>query len=350
MSEHANLMAAATIDPSDGTGHMKPVCWGVLSVSAHYRRRVHPGMSKSPMVELRAIASRSAAKAADAARELGIPHGYGSYDELLADPAIEAVYIPLPNHLHAEWVCKAADAGKHVLCEKPFALNAAEAAKAIRHAEGKHVLVMEAFMYRFHPQWKRVRELVRAGEIGKVHSVHTSFAFMQTDPTNIRNILATGGGSLYDIGCYAASCARFVIGAEPVRALCLVQRDRAFGTDVLSTGVLDFDGARATFTVGTQTYPWQRVEVLGSAGNIAVHLPFNAWPDSPVRVTVKTAVGARTIESPPTDQYVAMVEAFSRAVREKGGVPTPARDAVDNLKVLDALFRSERSGAWEHIT
>ena len=335
--------ADAEIEPAT------PVRWGVLSVSAHYRRRVHTGVSKSPVVELRAIASRSSAKAAEAARELGIPHGYGSYEELLADPAIEAVYIPLPNHLHAEWVRKAADAGKHVLCEKPFAMNAAEAEQAIAYAEEKGVLVMEAFMYRFHPQWRRVREIVRAGEIGKVQSVHTSFAFMQTDPANIRNILEAGGGSLYDIGCYAASCARFVIGTEPVRALCLAQRDRTFGTDTLSTGVLDFGSARATFTVSTQTFPSQRVEVFGAAGHIVVHLPFNAWPDAPVRVTVTTAVGVRTIETPPTDQYVEMVEAFSRAVRGGGAVPTPARDAVDNLKVLDALFRSERSGAWEHV-
>ncbi len=350
MSVAGDAQTAGALATRNGTSEVKPVCWGVLSVSAHYRRRVHPGVSKARVVELRAIASRSSSKATDAARELGIPHGYGSYEELLEDPAIEAVYIPLPNHLHTEWVRKAADAGKHVLCEKPFALNAADAEQAIRYVEERRVLVMEAFMYRFHPQWQRIREIVRAGEIGKVHCVHTSFAFMQIDPANIRNIVEAGGGSLYDIGCYAVSCARFVIGAEPLRALCLVQRDRTFGTDVLATGTLDFGSARATFTVGTQTYPWQRVEVLGSAGNIVVHLPFNAWPDSPVRVTVTTAVGTRDVETPPTDQYVAMVEAFSRAVREQRGVPTPARDAVDNLKVLDALFRSERSGAWEPVS
>jgi predicted dehydrogenase len=361
MGEGARTMSAAgaaqesgAIDVTmraggDAIGAIKPVCWGVLSVSAHYRRRVHPGVSKSLLVELRAIASRSASKAADAAQEFGIPQSYGSYDELLADRAIEAVYIPLPNHLHAEWVCKAADAGKHVLCEKPFAMNATEAEQAIRYAEEKHVLVMEAFMYRFHPQWRRVHELVRAGEIGKVQAVHTSFAFMQTDPANIRNILEAGGGSLYDIGCYAVSCARSVIGAEPVRALCLLQRDRTFGTDVLASGIVDFGGARATFTVGTQTFPSQRVEVLGSAGHIVVHLPFNAWPDAPLRVTVTTSVGVRTLETVPTDQYVAMFEAFSQAVRERSGVPATARDAIDNMKVLDALFRSEQSGGWEQV-
>lgn len=204
-------------------------------------------------------------------------------------------------------------------------------------------------MYRFHPQWRRVHEVVRSGEIGKVQAVHTSFGFMQTDPANIRNIVETGGGGLYDIGCYAVSCARFVIGTEPVRALSLVQRDRAFGTDVLSSGIVDFGGARATFTVSTQTFPTQRVEVLGSAGHIVVHLPFNAWPDAPVRVTITTAVGVRTLEIPAADQYVAMFEAFSRAVRAGGGVPTPPQDAIGNMKVLDALFRSERSGAWEPV-
>src|SRR5581483_10566667 len=218
--------------PSDA---QKPVCWGVLSVSGHYRRRVHAGMSSSPLVELRAIASRSPEKAARAARELAFAVEYGSYEALLADRAIEAVYIPLPNHAHAEWVCKAADAGKHVLCEKPFAMNAQQAEETIRYAEGRNVRVMEAFMYRFHPQWRRVVAIVRSGEIGEVQAVHTEFGFMQTDPANIRNILSTGGGALYDIGCYAVSCARWVIGAEPQRVMSLVQRDARFGTDKLSS-------------------------------------------------------------------------------------------------------------------
>jgi predicted dehydrogenase len=328
---------------------MKPVVWGVLSVSDHFKLRVHPNVSKSPLVELRGIASRSKLKAEAAAHDLGIKRAYGSYEELLADREIEAVYIPLPNHLHAEWVKKAADAGKHVLCEKPFAMNAPEAEAAIRHAEGKGVKVMEAFMYPFHPQWRRAREIIRSGEIGEVQAVHTLFSYMLKDPTNIRNILADGGGAIPDIGCYAVSCARFLIGREPSRVISLVKRDKALGTDILSSAILDFGAAQSAFTVGTQTYPWQRVDVAGSGGAITILLPFNAYPDVPMQITVTTGLGARTVYTTATDQYVEMFEAFSRAVRENGPVPTPTQDAVCNMKVLDALFKSERSGAWEGV-
>jgi len=328
---------------------MKPVVWGVLSVSTHYHLRVHTYVAKSPLVQVRGIASRSRDKAAEAARQMGIEKAYGSYEELLADKEIEAVYIPLPNHMHAEWVMKAADAGKHVLCEKPFAMDAAEAEKAIRYAEKKGVLVMEAFMYRFHPQWKRAREIVRAGEIGDVHSVHTLFSYMLTDPTNIRNVLASGGGGIPDIGCYAVSSARFLIGREPRRVVSLVHRDPALKTDILSSAILDFGTARAVFTVGTQSQNYQRVDAIGSGGELAIHLPFNAYPDAPMQLTVTTGLGPRSVYTPPVDQYAEMFDAFSRAVREGGTAPTPPQDAIDNMKVLDALFRSEKSGGWEKV-
>jgi predicted dehydrogenase len=328
---------------------MKPVAWGVLSVSTHYGLRIHTYLRKSPLVTLRGIASRSRKRAEEAARELGMPRAYGSYEELLADKEIEAVYIPLPNHLHAEWVRKAADAGKHVLCEKPFAMNAQEAEAAIAHAKGKGVLAMEAFMYRYHPQWKRAREIVKAGEIGAVHLVSTVFTYMLEDPTNIRNILSAGGGGIPDIGCYAVSCARFLIGREPTRVISLVHRDPKFGTDILASGILDFGTTRSMFTVGTQTHPVQRVDALGSGGELSVLLPFNAYPDTPLQLSVTTGLGTRQVYSPPTDQYVEMFEAFSRAIREGGAAPTPPEDAVANMKVLDALFRSEKSGAWEKV-
>lgn len=328
---------------------MKPVVWGILSVSTHYKLRIHTYLKKSPLVEMRGIASRSKERATEAARDLGLQKAYGSYEELLADKEIEAVYIPLPNHMHAEWVKKAADAGKHVLCEKPFAMDAQEAEQAIRYAERKGVLVMEAFMYRFHPQWKRAREIVRAGEIGDVQSVNTIFSYMLTDPTNIRNVLSSGGGGIPDIGCYAVSSARFLLGREPARVVSLVHRDPKLTTDILTSGILDFGVARSVFTVGTQSYPWQRVDVLGSGGELSVQIPFNAFPDVPMRVEVTTGVGPRTYLSPAADQYVEMFEPFSRAVREGGPVPTPPQDAIDNLKVLDALFRSEKSGGWEQV-
>jgi predicted dehydrogenase len=328
---------------------MKPVVWGVLSVSEHYGLRVHTNLHKSPLVQLRGIASRNKKRAEEAAQALGMPRAYGSYEELLADKEIEAVYIPLPNHLHAEWVKKAADAGKHVLCEKPFAMNAQEAEQAIAHAKGKGVLVMEAFMYRYHPQWKRAREIVKAGEIGAVHAVSTLFSFMLKDPKNIRNIVATGGGAIPDIGCYAVSSARFLIGREPTRVISLIHRDPQLGTDILSSGILDFGTARSMFTIGTQTHPWQRVDVLGSDGELSVLLPFNPYPDTPMQVSVTTGLGTRQVYAPLTDHYVEMFEAFSRAVREGGSAPTPPEDAIANMKVLDALFKSEKSGAWEKV-
>ncbi|MGA2613360.1 MAG: Gfo/Idh/MocA family oxidoreductase [Spirochaetia bacterium] len=328
---------------------MKPVVWGVLSVSTHYRLRVHTYLAKSPLVEMRAVASRSREKAAAFARESGIPRAYGSYEELLADKEIEAVYIPLPNHMHAEWVKKCADAGKHVLCEKPFALDAHEAEDAIRHAEKRGVRVMEAFMYRFHPQWQRAREIVKAGELGSVHSVHTLFAFMLTDPSNIRNVLSMGGGGLPDIGCYAVSTARFIFGREPTRVVSLVHRDPKLKTDILSSGILDFGAARSVFTVGTQTFSWQKVDVIGSDGQMRIHLPYNAYPDMPMRLTVTTGVGERDILTTAADQYQLMFEGFSRAVRGEEQVPTPPQDAINNMKVLDALFRSETSGQWEKV-
>ncbi len=328
---------------------MKPVVWGVLSVSTHYRLRVHTYVVKSPLVEMRAVASRSRDKAQEFARESGIPRGYGSYEELLADKEIEAVYIPLPNHMHAEWVKKCADAGKHVLCEKPFAMDAREAEDAVRHAEKRGVRVMEAFMYRFHPQWQRAREIVKAGELGDVHSVHTLFTYMLKDPANIRNVLSMGGGGLPDIGCYAVSTARFIFGREPTRVISLVHRDPKLKTDILSSGILDFGTARSVFTVGTQTFSWQKVDVIGSDGEMRVHLPYNAYPDMPMRLTVTTGVGERDIFTTASDQYQQMFEGFSRAVRGEGPVPTPPQDAINNMKVLDALFRSEKSGQWEKV-
>lgn len=328
---------------------MKPVSWGVLSVAKHFTYRVYPSLEGSGTTVVAAIASRSRDRAERAAKELSIPRAYGSYEELVADPGIEAVYIPLPNHLHAEWVRKAADAGKHVLCEKPFGMNADETRKSIEHARSRGVLVMEAFMYRFHPQWRKVRELVAIGEIGAVRAIHTLYAYSNTDAKNIRNILAAGGGAIPDIGCYAVSSARFILGREPSRVMSLVTRDPAFKTDILSSAILDFGDARALFTVATQARPLQGVEVLGTSGAIRVHVPFNAYPDVPAQVTVTTALGARTIEFPVVDQYAVMFDEVSRAIRAGGPVPTDPQDAVNNMKVLDALFRSETSKSWEPV-
>jgi predicted dehydrogenase len=332
---------------------MEPVRWGVLSVSRHYELRIHSPLSRIPEASIAAIASRDEARARAAAERYGIARSYASYEALLADPKVEAVYIPLPNHLHAEWAMRALDAGKHVLCEKPIALDAKQAADMAGRAKERGLLLMEAFMYRFHPQWVRVKEILATREIGDVRAIHIFFTYDNADPANIRNQKEKGGGGLLDIGCYAVSTARWIAGAEPERVVSLVGRDAAFGTDILATGLLDFgaarQGLRASFTVATRSFPIQRVDIVGDGGAIAVPLGYNAYPDVPVALEVTTSLGTRRIDAGPADQYAAMFAAFSRAVRSGGPAPTPIEDGIANMAVLDALFRSERSGAWETV-
>jgi predicted dehydrogenase len=332
---------------------MKPVVWGVLGTAKIATEKVIPAMRKTPWCEVRAIASRSGASAQATAQGLGIPVAYGSYEGLLADPEIEAVYNPLPNHLHVETTLAAGRAGKHVLCEKPIALGAEEALR-LREVTGR-VHVMEAFMVRFHPQWLRVRELVRAGRVGRAMAVQTFFSFFNEDPANIRNQAQAGGGALYDVGCYAVVTARWVFEAEPRRAVALVDRDPRFGTDRMTSGLVDFgEGRHLTFTVSTQSARYQRVQVCGPLGRIEVRVPFNAPQGGAVRLLLDDGSAlddaAATIEAlPPADQYTLEAEAFSRAVRGEIELPFGVEDAVGNMRVLDALFRSGRSGRWEDV-
>ena len=332
---------------------MKPVAWGVLGTAKIWRERVLPGMRKSPLVEIRAIASRDEARARAAAAALGIPQAYGSYEALLADPGIEAVYNPLPNHLHVPLTLRAAAAGKHVLCEKPIALDAAEA-EQLRAAAGR-VLIAEAFMVRFHPQWLRARELVRDGRIGALHVVQMFFGYRNLDPANVRNRADIGGGGLYDIGCYAIVAGRWFFGAEPVRAIAHVDRDPAFRTDRLTSGLVDFgDGRRLDFTVATQVAPHQRIELSGSSGRIEIPVPVNPAQGAATRLFVDDCTslegaGIVTETLPPADQYELQGEAFSRAVRGTAPLPFGIDDAIANMRAIDALFRSERSGRWEPV-
>ena len=307
---------------------MKPVRWGIIGVANIFQKAFLLPMQNSEMVELYGIASRNPEKAKKASETFGIPHYYPSYEALLADKSIDAVYIPLPNHLHLEWIKKAADAGKHILCEKPLTLNAGESREAIEYTKKKRVLLMEAFMYRFHPQWIRAKEIVDSANLGAVRAVHTFFSYSNNDPKNIRNILETGGGAIYDIGCYAVSAARYFFGKEPARVISLINRDPEFKTDILTSGMLDFGEGHSVFTVGTQTFPCQRVDIIGSAGRIHIRIPFNTFT---------------------ADQYELQIERFSEAIRTGGQPPTPPEDALKNMGVLDALFRSEKSGNWEKV-
>ena len=332
---------------------MKKVVWGVLGTAKIGRERALPGMKKSALLEIRAIASRDEGRARRTADALGIPEAHGSYEALLADPDIEAIYNPLPNHLHVPLTLQAAAAGKHVLCEKPIALTAQEAL-LLRGAAGK-VLIAEAFMVRFHPQWLRARELVREGRIGALRTVQMFFGYTNVDPANVRNKADIGGGGLYDIGCYAIVAGRFFLDAEPTRGIALVDRDPAFRTDRLTSALLDFgDGRRLDFTVSTQIAPHQRIQLCGTRGRIELHVPVNAPQGATTRISIDDCssldgAGIVTETLPESDQYQLQGEAFSRAVRGEIALPYGVEDAIANMRVIDALFRSERTGRWEAV-
>ncbi len=331
---------------------MRPVRWGVLSTAKIGTVKVIPAMQRAELCDVAAIASRDLDKAKAAADALGIPKAYGSYAELLADPQIEAVYNPLPNHLHVPLSMQAAAAGKHVLCEKPLALTAAEAQTLVEARDRAGVLIQEAFMVRYHPQWRRARELVRSGAVGELRSIHGLFSYYNVDPANIRNMAAIGGGGLYDIGCYPIVGARFLFAAEPTRVVGLIDRDPEWKIDRLTTAILDFPNGQASFTCCTQSTPYQRMQICGTKGRIEIEIPFNAPPDKPCRIFIDDGsrlgnAGAAVEEFPVVDQYAEQGNAFSRAVR--GGEPLefPLEDAVQGMRVIDAVFRSAESGAWE---
>jgi predicted dehydrogenase len=328
------------------------VRWGVLSTAAIGVKKVLPAMQKGDWVEVTAIASRDLHKAEEAARSLGIAKAYGSYEELLADPQIEAIYNPLPNQLHVPWSVKAAQAGKHVLCEKPISMTVAEAKNLLAVQQRTSVIIGEAFMVRTHPQWLRVRELVTSGRIGSLRSVQGFFSYFNTDPKNIRNIPECGGGALMDIGCYPIHSSRFLFGEEPLRVCSLLERDPALKVDRLTSAILEFPSGHATFTCSTQLVPYQRMQVLGSTGRIEIEVPYNAPNDRPCRIFVDDGRdllgGGITIETFPTcDQYTIQGDVFSRAVREGTTVPVPLPDAIRNMAVIEAIFRSAESGVWE---
>lgn len=328
------------------------VRWGVLSTAAIGWKKVLPAMQLCEFAQVDAIASRNLAKAQETAAKLGIPRAYGSYEELLADPDIDAIYNPLPNDMHVPWTIKSAEAGKHVLCEKPMGLTAAEVEALIEVRERTGVKIGEAFMVDTHPQWMRVRELIDAGRIGELRSMMGFFSYFNIDPHNIRNKVEAGGGALMDIGCYMVHAARYGFRAEPLRVVASINRDPAMGTDRLTSALMEFAGGHAIFTCSTQLAPYQRVQFFGTRGRIEVEIPCNAPPDRPTRIVIDSGSdpfgGGVTVETfPVCDQYTLQGDAFSRAVLEGGEVPVPVEDAIANMAVMDAVVRSGTSGLWE---
>jgi predicted dehydrogenase len=325
---------------------MRRLRWGVLSTASIGRVKVIPAIQRAPRCEVVAIASRDGAAAAAVASELGIPKAHASYEALLADPEVEAVYIPLPNHLHAEWSIAAAEAGKHVLCEKPLALTVADAERMIEVADRNGVRLMEAFMYRLHPSWVAVRELVAAGRIGRLTAVQSWFSYFNDDPRNIRNILEVGGGALWDIGCYSVNLSRMLFGDEPDRVEGVIVRDPVSGTDVLTAGMLRFGDGLATFTCSTRAEDDQRVHIYGTEGRISIEIPFNIPPDRPTRIFVTAggdppvAPDTETVTFDVADPYTVEADAFAVAVLDGRDIPVPPTDAVANLRVIEALIAS----------
>lgn len=330
------------------------VRWGVLGVARIATNKVIPAMQKGAWTRIDAIASRDGARAAQAAATLGIPKAYASYEEILADRDIEAVYIPLPNHLHVPWAIRAAEAGKHVLCEKPIALTAREAQQLLEVRDRTGVLVEEAFMVRTHPQWLRARAIVRSGRIGPLRTVTGAFGYFNDDPSNVRNVRAYGGGALLDIGCYLVNTARMMFEQEPRRVCALIDRDPVFGVDRLTSLLLEFPGGQAIGTCGTQLAAGQAVSLTGTLGRVDIAIPFNAPPDRPSRVCVEHRApdggpAREVIDIEVCDQYTIQGDLFSEAVRRGTPAPYPLEDSMANLKVIDALFQSAETSGWARV-
>ena len=326
--------------------------WGVLSTANIGIKKVLPAMQQGRLTTVTAIASRDLVRAKEAAAALGIPKAYGSYDELLADPDIDAIYNPLPNQLHVPWTAKAAEAGKHVLCEKPISMTVAEAKTLLALRDRTGVKIGEAFMIRSYTQWLRAGELLRSGRIGQLRSIAGFFSYFNNDPANIRNQVECGGGALMDIGCYCIQAARYGFGQQPRRVVGLVERDPHFHTDRLTSALLDFEAGQAIFTCSTQMVPYQKVQFFGTKGRIEMEIPFNAPKDRPTRIVIDESgelfgSGIKIEEFPTADQYTMQGDAFSRAVLEGGEVPVPLEEAIANMAVIEAIFRSGNSGQWE---
>jgi predicted dehydrogenase len=323
------------------------VRWGVLSTANIGVEKVLPAMQQGAYCDTVGIASRDLEKAQAVADQLGFSRAYGSYEELLADPEIEAVYIPLPNHLHVPWSIRALEAGKHVLCEKPIGLTSAEGQELLDVAKKHpHLKVMEAFMYRHHPQWQRARQIVAEGGIGELGTIQTFFSYFNDDPDNIRNMADIGGGGLMDIGCYCISLSRFIFDAEPERVTGIVEYDPVFKTDRIASGIMDFGTGTSTWTCSTQLADYQRVNIYGTEGRVEIEIPFNAPPDRPCKMWHQRGFEVKEIALDTVDQYTIQGDLFSQAVLNDTGVPTPLEDAVANMKVIEAIIRSSELGTW----
>lgn len=347
------------LDPPDNTiarvaANTSKVRWGVLGAANIAISKVIPAMQAGQWCDVVAIASRDGAKAGAAATELGLSRSHGSYEALIADPDIDAIYNPLPNHLHVPWSIKALEAGKHVLCEKPIGLSVREAEQLRDARDRTGRLVQEAFMVRTHPQWTAALDLVRGGRIGDLRSISGYFSYFNRDATNIRNVADWGGGAIWDIGCYLINTARLVFESEPLRVVAAIDRDPEMRVDRLASFILEFDRGHAIGTCSTQVVPYQRVNIIGTTGRIEIEIPFNAPPDRACRIFVDDGRdlfggGVETIPIPTCDQYTIQGDLFSRAIREGTPLAYPLEDTIANMRAIEAVFRSAETGRWEGL-
>jgi predicted dehydrogenase len=327
----------------------------VLGCAGIAAKAVIPAIQSSRLGRVGAIASRDLDRAKAMAARFGIANAYGSYEDLLAAPEIDAIYNPLPNHLHVPLTIRALEHGKPVLCEKPIALDAAQAMELAAAQKAAGLPVAEAFMVRHHPQWKTARALVGEGRLGEVRAIQTIFSYYLDDPRNVRNQADIGGGGLFDVGCYAVNTARFLFGAEPLRAIALMEKDPIFGTDRLTSGLLAFpEGRQLVFTCSTQLALTQKVMVLGTRARLEIPIPFNAPANVPTLLVLDdgrdlAGGGREEIAIAPADQYREQADAFAEAVLTGTPLETDLDDAVANMKAIDALFRSATSGRWEEL-
>lgn len=322
---------------------MKKVNWGIISTANIGVNHVIPGMQKGKYSNVMAISSRNLSKAEDAADKLGIEKAYGSYEELLDDEGIDAIYNPLPNHLHVPMTIKALEAGKHVLCEKPIAMNANEAEELLAATKKYPDLkVMEAFMYRFHPQWAEVKKWVQEGVIGEIKTIQSAFTYFNANPDDIRNKADIGGGGLMDIGCYCISASRYIMESEPVKVFGEIEKDPEFGTDILTSGILTFPEATASFICSTQASPKQSLTVFGTEGLIDMEIPFNPL-ESETMITLKKDGKAEQTKTLQANHYTLQGDHFSKSIIDNKPAPTPLEDALNNMKVIDGIFESGKN-------
>jgi predicted dehydrogenase len=321
--------------------------WGILSTAKIGIQKLIPAMQKSKYCNVTAIASRNITTAQKTASSLNIPKAYGSYPDLLADPEIDVIYNPLPNHLHVPLTIKALEAGKHVLCEKPLAPSSEEANLLLKTSKlYPQLKVMEAFMYRFHPQWKIVKEIIHGGTIGELKTIRSFFSYYNTNPNDIRNQFDIGGGGLLDIGCYCISLSRFIFEKEPTKVTGNIERDPKFKTDCLASGILEFPNGTSTFTCSTQLAPFQRAHISGTSGHIEIEIPFTPSPDKPCKLWLHTNDTTKEILIDKCDQYTLQCDEFSLSILNNTSVPTSLDDAISNQKIIDALFKSAENKSW----